>query len=183
MLTSAVRLFQQRGIAGTSLADVIADADAPRGSIYHHFPGGKAQLAQEATRRAGDFIAAGLAADDGDPVVALRTFVDFWRAVLLNSDFTAGCPVAAAAVVGDDVPPGARAGAGEAFVRWQRMSAELLLRRGVPAGRAASLGALAVAAVEGAILLCRAQRDLTPLDQVAAELEALITAALRTGRG
>lgn len=176
MLRSAVRLMQQNGVAGTSLADVIAHSGAPRGSIYHHFPRGKAQLVEEATRRAGDHIAGHLAAGE-DPREAVRALVGFWRTVLLESDFAAGCPVAAAAAPGEDVP-GAQSAAGEIFARWQHLSSGLLRRRGVPGTRADSLAALAVAGVEGAILLARAQRDLAPLEQVGAELERSMTDAL-----
>ncbi len=177
MLRSAVRLFQRNGIAGTSLADVIAHAQAPRGSIYHHFPRGKAQLAEEATRRAGAHICDGIDAAP-DPVSAVHGLVHMWRDVLIGSDFAAGCPVAAAAAPGEDAP-GAQAAAGEAFARWQEASSDLLRRHGLPDDRAAALATIAVASLEGAILLARAQRDIGPFDRVAAELERLLTDALR----
>jgi TetR/AcrR family transcriptional repressor of lmrAB and yxaGH operons len=44
ILRAAIRLFQQRGYHGTGLSEILADADAPKGSLYHHFPQGKAQL-------------------------------------------------------------------------------------------------------------------------------------------
>jgi TetR/AcrR family transcriptional repressor of lmrAB and yxaGH operons len=43
-LRAAIRSFQQRGYHGTGLSEVLADAEAPKGSLYHHFPEGKAQL-------------------------------------------------------------------------------------------------------------------------------------------
>src|SRR3712207_8589123 len=46
----------ERGVQGTSFADVLEHSGAPRGSIYHHFGGGKTQLAEEATRWAGEYI-------------------------------------------------------------------------------------------------------------------------------
>jgi TetR/AcrR family transcriptional regulator, lmrAB and yxaGH operons repressor len=48
MIRSAAALFGSRGLCATSFADVLADSGAPRGSIYHHFPGGKRQLAEDA---------------------------------------------------------------------------------------------------------------------------------------
>jgi AcrR family transcriptional regulator len=45
MISSAAALIGARGLSGTSFSDVLADSGAPRGSIYHHFPGGKKQLA------------------------------------------------------------------------------------------------------------------------------------------
>src|ERR671915_164180 len=84
MIRSAAVLFRQRGVEGTAFSDVLAHSGAPRGSIYHHFPGGKAQLAEEATRYAGEFIATGLAAAlaSDEPVAAIRDFTAAWRRIL-----------------------------------------------------------------------------------------------------
>lgn len=171
MIASATALIRERGVEATALSDVLEHSGAPRGSIYHHFPGGKAQLVEEATRSAAGAFAAGmdaaLAADD--PLVALRAFADGWLAVLRESDFGAGCPIVAVAVEGER-NAAARAAAGEAFVAWQARLAVALERRGVARERAASLAALAVAAIEGAVVLARAQRSAEPLERVADEL-------------
>ena len=50
MIVSQALLQRERGVAGTALPDVIEHSGAPRGSIYHHFPEGRAQLAEEATQ-------------------------------------------------------------------------------------------------------------------------------------
>src|SRR3954468_6735161 len=116
MIESAAVLMREHGVEATSFSDVLAHSGAPRGSIYHHFPDGKAQLIEEATRYAGDFIAAGLASSltQQDPVAALRRFIATWRRVLRESDFGAGCPVVAATLEGERTP-GARDAAGAAF--------------------------------------------------------------------
>ena len=49
MISSAAALIGAHGLSGTSFSDVLADSGAPRGSIYHHFPGGKRQLAGSPT--------------------------------------------------------------------------------------------------------------------------------------
>ena len=101
MIRSAATLIRERGVEGTSFSDVLAHSGAPRGSIYHHFPRGKAQLVEEATRYAGEVVAKGLARalDGDDPAAALRAFVATWEAVLRGSDFDAGCSVVAATQV------------------------------------------------------------------------------------
>jgi AcrR family transcriptional regulator len=179
MIQSAAVLFRERGVEATALSDVIEHSGAPRGSIYHHFPGGKAELATAATEFAGDVIARAIvaAADEGDPRLAARRFVDLWRDVLRESDAQAGCPVVAAAVEGERTP-GARAAAGAAFERWQALFAGALEGRGVATERAESLAALVIAGIEGAIVLARAQRDFAPLDRVGRELDDLLTVAL-----
>jgi len=179
MIQSAALLFRERGVEATALSDVIEHSGAPRGSIYHHFPGGKAELATAATEFAGDVIARAIvtAVDENDPRLAVRRFVDLWRDQLRESDVQAGCPVVAAAIEGERTP-GTRAAAGAAFDRWQALFAGALKGRGVASERAESLAALVIAGIEGAIVLARAQRDVTPLDRVGQELDDLLTAAL-----
>ncbi|WP_455577963.1 TetR/AcrR family transcriptional regulator [Actinomadura luteofluorescens] len=94
MVRSAAYLFRERGYSGTGFRDVIAHSGAPRGSIYHHFPGGKAQLAEEAVRYAGEFLNAGIlaATEGGDAASAVDAFTGWWRQVLIKSEFRAGCP-------------------------------------------------------------------------------------------
>ena len=179
MIRSAAVLFRERGVHGTSLSDVVAHSSAPRGSIYHWFPGGKAQLAEEATRYSGEFIAGGIAAalDEDDPVAAVRAFAALWREILRDSDFSAGCPIVSATLEGARAP-GARAAAGAAFAHWQELLAGAFAGRGVAPARARPLATLAVAAVEGAIVLSRAQRSSAPLERVADELESIVADAV-----
>src|SRR3954469_23859877 len=84
MIDSGVELFRERGVHGTSFSDVLEHSGAPRGSLYHWFPGGKAQLAEEATRYSGEVIAAGLASalEEKDPVAAVRAFARLYRDLL-----------------------------------------------------------------------------------------------------
>jgi AcrR family transcriptional regulator len=179
MIRSAVVLFRERGIDGTSFSDVLAHSGAPRGSIYHHFPGGKTQLVEETTRYAGEFIAAGLARalEDGEPAAAVRSFAASWRAGLDDTDFTAGCPIVAAALEGDRTPA-ARDAAATAFERWEGLLAGGFERHGVEPDRARALATLSIASIEGAVVLARAQRSPEPLERVAGELERLATAAI-----
>src|SRR3954451_3879775 len=168
MIESAALLFRERGIQGTSFSDVLAHSGAPRGSIYHHFQGGKDQLAREATQWAGEFVAAGLAAAlaEGDPVEAIAQFRRRWLKLLRASDFAAGCPVVAAALEGEQ-HPAVRDAAAEAFGAWESILAEALRARGVAAPRARSVAALVISAIEGSIVLARAQRTTRPIERVA----------------
>lgn len=180
MVRSAAYLFRERGYSGTGFRDVIAHSGAPRGSIYHHFPGGKVQLAEEAVRYAGDFLAAGvrIAMEDNDPTTAVHAFVGWWRQVLEKSGFRAGCPIVAVTVESHDENPQLADAAAAAFQRWLDVLATALGDAGVAEPRAVRLATLIVAAVEGATVLCRARRDTRALDEVVAELETLIQAAV-----
>src|SRR3954466_9254178 len=106
MIRSAAVLFRERGVRGTSLADVVEHSGAPRGSIYHHFEGGKTQLAEEATRWAGEFIAARTAAALAahDPARGIGVLREQWTRILRDTDFEAGCAVVAATLEGEREP-------------------------------------------------------------------------------
>ncbi|WP_225727803.1 MULTISPECIES: TetR/AcrR family transcriptional regulator [unclassified Nocardia] len=180
MLTTASELFRERGIAGTALMDIIDRSGAARGSIYHYFPGGKAQLAREATERAGREFGAmitGLVAADG-PVVAMGICVDYFRQRLVDSGYEAGCPITAAALEPGEAVEARRA-AGESYAAWEAALANALWQHGVPQSRAAAVATLAISAIEGALILARAQRDSGPLDRVRCELERFGEALLR----
>ncbi|WP_018657280.1 TetR/AcrR family transcriptional regulator [Actinomadura flavalba] len=180
MVRSAAYLFRERGYSGTGFRDVIAHSGAPRGSIYHHFPGGKAELAEEAVRYAGEFLNAGIqaAVEAGDATAAVEAFVGWWRHVLVRSEFRAGCPVTAVTVEAHDDAPQLASAAARAFDLWEDTLATGLGNAGVADDRAARLARLIVAAVEGATILCRAHRDVRPLDEVVAELKSLVAASV-----
>jgi AcrR family transcriptional regulator len=173
MIQSAAVLIRARGVEATSFSDVIAHSGAPRGSIYHHFPGGKEQLVQEATRYAGEHLAAGLVAAlaTEDPRAAIRGFAAHWIGVLEESDFGAGCPVVAATLDGS---PAVRSAAGTAFASWEAVLADAIALHVSDRDRADSIATLAIASIEGAVVLARAQRSIGPLERVATELERLI---------
>jgi len=181
MIGSAAVLLREHGVDGTSFSRVLELSGAPRGSIYHHFPGGKSQLVEEATRYAGDLISAGLAAALGSqsPVTALGTFGDTWKAVLEEYDFRAGCPVVAATLSDE---PDARRAAAQAFRSWQDHLAEALRSNHVEHARARRVGTMCVAAMEGAIVMARAERSIEPLLDVVEELQDLVTTCLSAPR-
>ena len=176
MARSAVVLFGERGFSATGLRDVVAHSDTPRGSIYHHFPSGKAELARAAVDRAGLDAAASVAGDD--PVVALHACLEAWRATLEASDFHAGSALVAVAVEPREQTGAAEATA-QAYTRWADAFTASLRAAGVRRKKAGRLATLAVAAIEGAVVLCRARRDTSALDDVGRELEAAIKATPR----
>jgi AcrR family transcriptional regulator len=178
MIRSAEALFGERGFAATGLREVVAHSATPRGSIYHHMPGGKTELAQAVLERAGDAAAAAFTGDDGDPVAILHACLDGWRRALAESDYRAGSAILAIALEPDE-QTGARDAAAAAFERWADAFAATLQASGVRRKRAARLATLAVAAIEGAVVMARARGDAQPLDAVERELEAAIAAAQR----
>ncbi|QKW11249.1 TetR/AcrR family transcriptional regulator [Streptomyces sp. NA04227] len=182
MVLSAAALLREYGATGTSIDRVLAHSGAPRGSVYHHFPGGRAQLIDEAVAFAGDLIAGLIdaAAQADDPVGAVDTFFALWREQLVASDFRAGCPIVAVAVETNDEAPHLSRSAGVVFARWQEALAVMLTRHGLPEERGRRLASFIIASVEGAVVMCRAEQSPAALESAAAEIHDLLIHALRS---
>ncbi|MDO8208867.1 TetR/AcrR family transcriptional regulator [Conexibacter sp. CPCC 206217] len=174
MIKSAVRLQRTRGVAGTAFSDVLADSGAPRGSVYHHFPQGRGQLAEAATEHGAEWIAEQLEEmlAGGDPLAALEAFVDLWSGVVLEEAYQAGCAVAAGAL-DPDHDSGARRAAAAGFRRWETLLADAFAPH-VGADQAQALAVTCIAAIEGALILVRAEASLRPLELVAEQLSRVL---------
>ncbi|MEU9345413.1 TetR/AcrR family transcriptional regulator [Streptomyces sp. NPDC048278] len=183
MLRGASDLLGEYGAGATSIDRVLARTGAPRGSVYHHFPGGRAQLVEEAVTRSGDVMAkridAAVAAEDQDPVAALDSFFALWRQRLTENGYRVGCPVAAVAAATNDEAPQLARSAAAVFARWQQALAAHFHRHGLAQARSTRLAAFVVAALEGAVIMCRAEQTTAPLDATAAELRELLTRAFQ----
>jgi AcrR family transcriptional regulator len=181
MLLTSVELLRERGAGGVTVDAVLSRSQSPRGSVYHHFPGGRGEIISEALRLAGDTISGIIEqATDLGSLGALRRFGKLWQKLLLDSDFNAGCPVVSVAVGGSADDQHLQPAVADIFQRWHQALAEAIIADGVDTRRARRLATMAVAAIEGAIVLCRVQRSTAPLNDVIAELESLIAAATST---
>jgi TetR/AcrR family transcriptional regulator, lmrAB and yxaGH operons repressor len=175
MVQSAAALIGAQGMNATSFSDVLADSGAPRGSIYFHFPGGKRELAKDAIRLTSEQVIAHVRANvGGSPNEVIQHFVALFSHVVEASGGAAGCAVAGVTV---DVPASddellseARA----AFHAWVTILAEQLVSVGMELTRATGVATVAVASVEGALILCRAEGGRAPMDAVAQQLERLV---------
>ena len=175
MLISAAEVMRERGAAGVTIDEVLARSGAPRGSVYYHFPGGRNQLLTEALQFAGEAITGLIdeAAEKGG-MHLVRQFVEFWDQLLDESDFTAGCPVVAAAIgcAGDE--PQLTTVAGSIFGLWRDALTRAFVSDGFDEADAASLAIMCIASLEGAVVLCRSTRSVDPLRDVASQVEFLI---------
>ncbi|MCV7171990.1 MULTISPECIES: TetR/AcrR family transcriptional regulator [Mycolicibacterium] len=181
MVASAALLIRERGAHPTAIADVLAHSGAPRGSAYHYFPGGRNQLLCEAVDYAGQYMAERMSRATS-AVQMLDALIAGYRRQLVDSDYRAGCPVVAVTVeAGDPEQPGPQRAvierAAAAFTRWADLIRARLEQDGVPAAQSEELAMLVLTAFEGAIVVARAGRDVTPLDMVHRRLRALLETA------
>ncbi|WP_245790945.1 TetR/AcrR family transcriptional regulator [Streptomyces monashensis] len=148
---------------------------------YHYFPDGKQQLATEAVRYTGEWVARTLRKElEAGPVAGLRAFLGLWRGIVVDSDFRAGCPVLAVAIEEppSDETPAALVAAADVFTTWERLLADSVRAHGAEPAQAVQLATLTVAAVEGTVAMCRAKRSTQPLDHTADQLQTLILATI-----
>jgi len=172
LLDGAGRLLAERGYAAMELRDVAERGKAPRGSIYHHFPRGKAQLAAEAAALDGERTREVLEQSLAKHGVkgTLRLFAEFFRRQSARHPELIGCPVAAAALAHPEDPELA-AVATAAFTSWESPIAKALEADGISAQDAAAFAALTVSTIEGALLRTRAAGSHAPLDLAVTGLE------------
>jgi TetR/AcrR family transcriptional repressor of lmrAB and yxaGH operons len=169
MIAATARLLAQRGLEGASLADVLEAAQAPRGSMYHHFPGGKDQLVGEALDLAGRRSLEHMDGLDGQsPEIIADRFLGGWRELLVRTQCRAGCAVLAVTMAADSDEVLGHADA--VFASWIERLTVLFVAGGLPAASASDLATGLIAASEGAVAISRAQRDLRPFDVVARQL-------------
>ncbi len=179
LLNGARSLLAEKGYAGMELRDVAARGKAPRGSIYHHFPGGKTQLAVEAAELEGTEIRAAIERSLQERGLAetLSTFGEMFRRRVKDKPERLGCPVAAAALARPE-DPALAAAATAAFQSWEAPIAAALREEGVGDADAATFAGLVVSTVEGALVRARAAADQAPLDSAVAGLQQALEALL-----
>jgi TetR/AcrR family transcriptional repressor of lmrAB and yxaGH operons len=181
MIETTARLLQHRGYHGASLNEILDACGAPRGSLYFHFPGGKEQLAIEATHAAvaeATQALAAMLAQSKNAAAGVRAYAEAAAQLMRESDYTFGCPVSPLILDASGGVAELAKLCRDAFETWTGMIAQALAAAGAPKARAASLALLSVTAIEGALLAARAYRDIKPLMTVGVELEAVLTAAL-----
>lgn len=176
MVASAALLLREHGVQGTSVPKVLEHSGAPRGSVAHHFPGGKTELIQDAVSWAGGLATAALEASVNRGDSASETFsmmCAFYRQALVDTDFAAGCPVGAAAQTSSEDPI-VRAAVKHSFDDWRRVMADSIGKSPRLRDQADDLAVVCVASIEGALLIVQADRSTDALDRVERQITFLL---------
>jgi AcrR family transcriptional regulator len=155
-------LLRHKGYAATGVKEIVAAAQAPFGSLYHHFPGGKEQLGEEVIRFGGaEYGKLGPLVFDAAPdvVTGVRMFFDGAADNLAETEWTAGCPIATVALEVAATNEPLRQATADVFTAWIDAGTEKFAQFGISAEAARTLTITAVNNLEGAFVLCRALRD------------------------
>lgn len=176
------RTLRRGGLHRTGLTEILTEADAPKGVLYHHFPGGKTQLAVTALDASVDAIERGLAHEieqHGDPLVAFERFAASWLDRLESTDFEEGCPLAGASAGSRRADDSIRQAVASGFDRLRRALASALTEAGLPADEAEGTGALLIACFDGALIQARAANSVEPMLQTVTAATALVRLQLQ----
>jgi AcrR family transcriptional regulator len=181
IITATGELFRRHGYNGTGVKQVTVAADAPFGSLYHFFPGGKEELADAVIRTSGAayrelfeviFDAA------ADPAGAVTDFFDGAALVLEATDYVDACPIGTVALEVASTNDRLRRATADVFDTWTTSAADRLRAAGVEQERAADLAVTLVAAIEGGFMLSRAARRPEPMRTAGRLMRELVEASL-----
>ncbi|WP_434781075.1 TetR/AcrR family transcriptional regulator [Amycolatopsis kentuckyensis] len=162
IMAAGAELFRRNGYAGTGLKQIVAEANAPFGSLYHFFPGGKEQLGQEVIRTSGlAYIALFdlFIAPAEDLVSGIEAFFAAGIATLEATDYVEGCPIATVALEVASTNEPLRQATADVFTAWIDAGTEKFAKFGLGREAARTLTITAVNNLEGAFVLCRSLRD------------------------
>lgn len=185
LLDAASELFRSQGYAATGLKQLTEQANAPFGSLYHHFPGGKRALAVEMIRASADYYAAIAMTNfdaDADIVTNVERFFIGAAQHMRESNYTQGCPIATIALETAATDETLREATAEVFGRWLDDLAALFVAADISPGDAERLSLQTLSMLEGAFVLCQSTRSTAALDAAGQAMAALVAATLDADR-
>jgi len=173
-IDAAITLLREGGYARAGINEIIAVCGAPKGSLYHHFPGGKQQIVREAlaayARAVGDVAARALAGAT-TPGARVRALFAAVAHRLETSRFRSSCAAGTVALDLDaDLEP-LRDAVRAFFAAWVALVAPHFA--GYDPVRAASFASLLLTAIEGGYVRGRAEHSTRALDEAAGWLADL----------
>src|SRR6476646_9496389 len=179
LLDSAALLFRRQGYAATGVNQILESAEVKAGSLYHHFPDGKQELAaavvdivgRDIERRLREFLETDLAVAD-----IVDRFIDVMSAGL-SSDQRDGCPIEPIATESVNASPQARDASARVFDGWCSAIAGRLRTDGWPDGDAKQTALAVIALLEGALILSRIAGDAAALQAAKAAARTLLSPA------
>ncbi|WP_030754896.1 MULTISPECIES: TetR/AcrR family transcriptional regulator [unclassified Streptomyces] len=182
IVTAATELFRRQGYAASGMKQIVAAADAPYGSAYHFFPGGKSQLGEEVIRTSGAAyleLIAGLFPASRAADMATATGDAFTAAAqtLRELDFTDPCPIATVALEVAGTHEALRLATAEVFASWTDGLAAFYRAGGMAGPAAHETASSVIALLEGAFMLGRAARSTDPVLAASRAAVAVVRAA------
>ena len=181
LILAAMKLFAEKGYGSTSVQDILREAGANAGSLYHVFAT-KQDLLVAVLEAYRDGIEPMLLAPAwqgvADPIERIFALLAAYRAMLAETDCLYGCPIGSLALELHEPDPEVRELLAANFAGWARHVAFCLDEAGerLPADvDRAALGGFVLTVMEGAVMQARTHRDLAFFDQSVAALRDYFT--------
>jgi TetR/AcrR family transcriptional repressor of lmrAB and yxaGH operons len=185
IVRTAAMLFRRNGYAATGTNEIVAVSGAPKGSLYHYFPAGKAEIAAAAVGYAGGLVSTTLKAltdEHATAAGAIRAYGALLAEWFAKSGYREGCPIATTILELAPETETVTAAGRDVYRDWVDIFAGALIRDGVDERRAASLARTAIAAFQGALILARTAQNDTAVADTTAEIANLFESVSRSGR-
>ena len=166
ILDTTAAFFTRQGYTGTGMKQIVAAANAPFGSLYHFFPGGKEQLGQEVIRSSGlmyQRLIEGIVDAAPDIVTGVRDCFIGAAAVLEETDYADACPIETVALEVASTNEPLREACADVFDSWITSATNRFTAAGIPKKKARELAIHMIATLEGAFVLSRALRSPEPV--------------------
>jgi AcrR family transcriptional regulator len=185
IITAGAELFRRHGYNATGVKQIVAEASAPFGSLYHFFPGGKEQLGAAVVRwsgaRYGELV--DVVFDPApDVVTAVEWFFAGAAETLRETDYADACPIATVALEVSSASEPMREACAEVFESWLAAVSDRFRAAGIPRARSRELAVSLLCSLEGAFVLCRAARTTEPLEIAGRDCAAAVREALLASR-
>ena len=181
ILETTAELFRRYGYTGTGMKQIVAEANAPFGSLYHFFPGGKSELGEEVVRRSGQMyreLFEEIADQAPDLMSGVEDFFAGAAEVLRQTDYADACPIATVALEVASTDEPLRRACAEVFESWIASMSARAMAAGIDGDTARRLAITLIAELEGGFLLCRAARSTEALEVAGVNAAAAVGAAL-----
>jgi TetR/AcrR family transcriptional repressor of lmrAB and yxaGH operons len=181
LIAAMVDALRHRGYHGVGISELLASAQTPKGVLYHHFPGGKSELAVKAIEAVAEQLGSALEQLiqlRADPVVATTLWMGSAQKMLEESNFHAGCPLATIALESTGEDAEIRVALNNAFALLRAKISQILGAFGMPDPTARATASLIVSAYEGALLQSRVAENGDIMRETTEALIGLIRAGL-----
>jgi TetR/AcrR family transcriptional repressor of lmrAB and yxaGH operons len=177
LIETTVMLLQKQGYHATSVKQIIVESGTPKGSFYYHFPDGKEDLTCAAMDEAGRAWRQRLeqaihpAQTPAQVVAAVcRVLSEF----LVVSGYTEGSPLTTVALEAASASLRLREICAQNYASWEELIGFRFQQFGMAPARARALATTLLSAIEGALVLCRVNRDTTPLQRISDTLASFL---------
>ena len=178
ILEKAAPLYNEKGISGVSIDDVLEATQLTKGCIYGHFAGKEdlseqviAYSLQKLTQKVSQQVLRHKTAK-----ARIHAFMDFYKNPL-DSYIPGGCPIFNSAVEADDHFPAIKQQVATTLLAGQESLAHII-QQGIDSGEfsaelhPARFAFKLVAAIEGATVLCRTMGTVKPMHELIKDLKA-----------